>query len=147
MVGARLDDGHLVGRRQAQQGFRHPDVVVEVAFRGQDAEALAQHGCDELLGGCFPVRPGHLHHRRAEPAAVKGCQPLQGSEGVGHVEQPLVAPDSRIVDDGVGATGFQGFQGKGVAVERGSAQGEEYRTGRAVARVGRHHRMVAEKGV
>jgi hypothetical protein len=63
MVHAHLDRGVAVRRAQPQQGQRHADVVVQVAFGGQ-------HGGPARFGG--QNRGQHFLHRGLAVAAGDG---------------------------------------------------------------------------
>ena len=84
---AHLDDRHLMTSRQAQQGLRHADVVVEVAVRLQHRKGFREDGPDHLLGRRLAVAPADRHHRDGEAATVRVCQLLKRVEGILHLDQ------------------------------------------------------------
>ena len=143
VVGARLDDGHLVLRTKAQQRQRYADMVVQVALSVQHTVALAQHGRQQLLRRRLAVGARHLYDRPAEAAPVACRQRLQGLQHVGHQHVAAVTLHDHfgIVDDSDGTTLRQRLGGKAVAVERLAPQGKEHTTLRTATAVGRHRRV------
>ena len=138
VVGARLDNGDFMVGAEAQQGFGHADVVVEVTLREEHLIFFAQHGRHEFLGRGLAVRARDLQRGQGEAAAVEGGELLERVEHVGHMNKPFVAFRFGIVHYGVGAACRQCLVGKLIAVERCASQGEEYGAFGAVARVGSH---------
>ena len=55
MVGAGFHNGNVVFWPQAQQGLRHPDVVVEVPQGVEHVETFREHCRGQFLGCCLAV--------------------------------------------------------------------------------------------
>ena len=94
-----LDDRRLMASRQAQQGLRHANVIVEVAVGLQHREAFREDGPDHLLGRRLTVAPADCHHRDGEAATVRACQLLKRAEGILHLDQERLP---RFLSSGMG---------------------------------------------
>src|SRR5438105_11477468 len=75
---AHLDHSDVVLALQAQQLQRQAEVIVEIAFRLQDAKFSAQDLRDGFLGSGFASRASHANERLAPNAAHCRAQGLQG---------------------------------------------------------------------
>ena len=64
MVCAHLNDSQLGSRRYLQQGKRHPDVIVEITFGGNDIVLGGKHGTDKFLGRGLAVGPGDTDYSK-----------------------------------------------------------------------------------
>ena len=147
-AGARPHLHHAELRRgiHRQQRQRHADVVVQVALRGAEHEALGEHAADELLGRRLAVAARDGQNRDAQRASVFAGQRLERRQHVVDEDAPL-AGRRRVVDYGPHGPFAQGFGGKAVAVERGAPKGEEKRVGNNPARIGRDVRVFPVDGV
>ena len=141
MVGACFDDGQLMLLAEAEQRFGHTDVVVEIAQREEHVELLCQNGRGEFLRGGFPVGAGDLQNGCFERAAVVVGQLLEGHQCIVHHNHAGKVLERRVVHYGIGAAGVERFLCEIVSIESRAAKGKEQGTFRAVARVGRHHRV------
>ena len=147
-AGARPHLHHAELRRgiHRQQRQRHADVVVQIALRGAEHEALGEHAGDELLGRRLAVAACDGQDWNGQCAAVFAGQRLERREHVVDEDAPL-AGCRRVVDNGPHGPLFEGLGGKAVAVERSALQGEEERVGQYPPRVGRDVRMLPVDGV
>ena len=146
-AGARphLHDAELRVGIHRQQRQRHADVIVQVALRGMDREALGQHAAYELLGRRLAVAARDGEDRDAQCAAVFARQLLQGAQRVGHEVHARVRGGRGVVHDGVCCPLVERLGGEAVAVEGGAVQREEDRAGHDAPRVGRDARAGPEK--
>ena len=124
VVGPHFHEGEFHVGRHGEQGEGHPDVVVQVAFRGVHIEGPRQDGPQEFLGGRLPVAPGQAEDRARKPRPVPVGQVLQGAQDILHVKQ-AVSTERRVVHHGGEAAGSQGLVRKGIAIEALPLQGKE----------------------
>ena len=131
MVGSRLDDSHLMLGTDAQQGERHPDVVVEVTLGEEGAEAAAQHGTHQFLRRCLAVGAGNLQHRDRELTAVPGGKLLEGCQHIINQDVAAVALHGvgSLIHDGVRATRLKRRGSKAVTIKSTALEGKEQGTG------------------
>jgi hypothetical protein len=87
LADAHLDDRRLVASRQAQQGLRYANMVVEVAVSLQRRKAFREDGPDHLLGRRLAVAPADCHHWDGEAVTVRARQFLKCVEGIRHLDQ------------------------------------------------------------
>ena len=140
MAGTHLDDGQFVLGLEAEQGERHANMVVQVAFRVEQMVATAQYGGYQFLGRGLAVGASDADDACTQLAAVMAGQALERQQAVVGQQVTVVARHEifGFVDDGVGTSAFQCLGGKGVAVKCVSLQGNEEGAFGAMTAVGRH---------
>ena len=138
MVGTRFNDGQLVLGAEAQEGFGHADVVVEVALGVEEAEFAAEDGGEKFLGGGLAVRTRHLEDGQGEFAAVAGCQLLHGRKDIVHEYIAVAMHHCGIVDHGIGTATFEGLGCKLIAIKVAALEREKDAVGNQSAGVGSH---------
>ena len=70
MTGSHFHYGQLMLRLEAEQGERHTDGVVQIAFGIKDMALALQHGCYQLLGRGFAVGSRDADDKGGELLAV-----------------------------------------------------------------------------
>ena len=106
----------------AQQGKRHPDVVVEVAL-GRDGPIFGgQYGIDQLFGGGFSIAARKGYDLRMAISSMECRQFLETFQRIVDQYCPVGGFVFRLVHNDVGRSFFQGFPGKGIAIEIGAPQ-------------------------
>ena len=91
---AHLDHSDVVLALQAQQLQRQAEVIVEIAFRLQDAKFSAQNLRDGFLGSGFASRASHANERLAPNAAYCRAQGLQGWQSLPDDQQTTSAGEA-----------------------------------------------------
>ena len=125
MVRTHFHDGDFRVRANAEDRQGYADIVVQVPLRGRDPEMRGQDFTDELLGGRLAVRAGQADDRDFQLLPMVGREFLQGPEGIRETEETGVVALGIVIDDGIGGTRVEGFQGIGVAVESLALEGNE----------------------
>ena len=125
MVGAHFDYDKVRLGRGIQQGERHSDVVVQVAFRGVHVHRFSQHIANQLLGCGFAVASCHPQHRASPTPPVSPGKALQGSKFIGHHGDLGMADPFGICGDSMGRSLIEGTLHKYIAVKVGAAKREK----------------------
>ena len=73
MAGSHFDHSHFVVVRQAAQGERYADMVVQVAFSVEKVLFGRQDGSQQFLGRCLSVCSGDTDNRTADHFTVAVC--------------------------------------------------------------------------
>ena len=140
VVHAELDHAGAMTGAQAQQGERHADVVVEIAFGGE--RALASPGAKDrgnhLRHRGLAVAAGHGGQRQIEATAPRRGQIAEGDARIGDLdagETGLVEP---ALGQGCDRTSRLGFGEEVVGVEALAAQGHEKIAGAQGSRIAVH---------
>ena len=145
MVGARFHHRDVVRRREAQQGERHTDVIVQVALGVQHIVLFGQHRRRQLLGRRLAVGSRDLHDGRTELSAMMVGQLLERGEHIVHPQASRIGSRHLgIVHHGISTTGRQSLSGKLIAVERSPFEGKENAAFGAVSGIGGHHSVAFE---
>ena len=82
MIGSHLHHCHLCLLRDAQQGERHSDVVVQIALRSGHTVSCRKHGTKKLFRSGLAVSSCQTYNRYAETGAVHPRQSLQRLQGI-----------------------------------------------------------------
>lgn len=98
MAGSHFDHSHFVVVRQAEQGERYADMVVQVAFGVEKAVFYRQDGSQQFLGRCLSVCSGDTDNRTADHSTVAVRQLPQGRQHVVHKDCAFSYKIIRIVD-------------------------------------------------
>ena len=129
MVRAHLHDGYLGVPGHREQGQRHADVVVEIAFGRAYAVFPGEHRSDQVLGGSLAVGSGQTYHRQTPSAQVRAMpyrQLLQCCERIIHHYQPVILRQLLPVGHSPCGAFLQGCGRIVVAVEILAFEREEY---------------------
>ena len=97
MIGAGFDDGNLMGGIQAQERFRHADMVVEIALRKEHVIALGEYGRYEFLCRCLTIGPCNLNNRTGKLLTMVGCQGLERRQHIIDQNYSVIVDHRRIV--------------------------------------------------
>ena len=86
-----------------EEGQRHANLIVQIAFGGQHVELAAEHRTYQFLGRGLAIRSGDANDLDgtlpvAELPTMMGCQLLECGEDIGHEESSLLTA-ACIVDD------------------------------------------------
>ena len=144
MAGTHLHDSHLVVGRQAEQREGHPDLVVQVAFRGKDIEFRGEDRRQQFLRCGLAIGAGHPDNRQSQCFAMAMGQLLQRSECVVHQNRAFASLTGRVVYNSISSPRIQGFGCILISIKAFPFQGKEKRTPRAVPAIGRHLPMMEE---
>ena len=139
---SHLHYGNVVFLAESEQGLGHTHVVVEVALCSHHVIAFRQHGAYQFLRRRLTIGSCNANDRYVELAAVFASQVFVGLQTIINQQDTLVSLVFLLVDNRIGATLLEGLQGKLVAIERGTFQGQKYTTFRTVARIGSDARVL-----
>ena len=148
VVHAQLNHAQLMTCAQTQQGQRHANVVVEIAFSGKRLLALegAQDGRDHLRHRGLAVAAGHRHQRQRELGTPAGGQAAQGSLAVAHLQARQAGLKQSVLSQrGDGATGT-GLRQKIMRIKALAFERHKQVTGAQAARVG-VNALKAQRGI
>ena len=138
MIGSHLHHRNLSPLRNAQQGKRHSDVIVQVAGSSRHAVFCREHGTQKLFRGGLAVGPGQADNRYAETGTVHPGQSLQSLQSVVHNYEPAAVGKPAVPGHHhIRRALVQGRLSETVAVKIVSAQSEEHRSALYPAAVGR----------
>ena len=99
VIHAHLGDGAGVLVTEREEGEGEADVVVEIAFGGEEREVLGEDGGGEVLGGGFAVAAGESDDERVVPGAIGAGEVLQGEEGIGDLDDGAGDIRDGLADD------------------------------------------------
>ena len=117
IVGAHFDHDKVRLGWSIQQGERHPDVVVQIAFCGMHIHPLSQHIANQLFGRGFAVASSHPQHGAIPTSPVGPGEALQGFQFLGNHGDFGMASPLRICGDGMGRSLIEGALNKCIAVK------------------------------
>ena len=129
VVGTHLDDGKFVLRLHLEEGQRHADLIVQIAFGGQHVELSTKHRADQFLGRGLAIRSSDANDLNgtlpvAELLAMMGSQLLECGEDIGHEERSLLTA-ACIIDDSKRSTLCKHLIHIGIAIETLALQCKE----------------------
>ena len=137
---AHLEHEHLGADGRAEDRQRQPDLGVEVALVGDDAELLAEHRAQEILGRRLADAAGDADDRAGQGAAPVAGQALQRVERVVRREDHGVVGGLGVAgaDEHAPGAGGERLLGEGSAVGVLAGQPDEEVAGADRAGVDRH---------
>ena len=142
MRGSHLHYGNVVLLVESEQRLGHTHVVVEVALCSHHVIAFRQHRTYQFLRCRLTIGSRNANDGYVELATVFASQVFVGLQTIINQQDTLVCLIFLLVDNRIGATLLEGLQGKLVAIERGTFQGQKYTTFRTVARIGSDARVL-----
>ena len=142
MRGSHLHYGNVVLLVQPEQRLGHTHVVVEVALCSHHVIAFRQHRAYQFFRCRLTIGSRNANDGNVELATVFASQVFVGLQTIINQQDTLVCLIFLLVDNRIGATLLEGLQGKLVAIERGTFQGQKYTTFRTVARIGSDARVL-----
>ena len=138
VIRPRFDHCAFIFRRQAEDGLRHADVVVEIRLRAQYAVLRSQDAGDHVFRRCLSVAPPDRQDGDGEPVPVDAGQPAERRRAIVHDDKRESFPrigGERRVDDGRDGPAGRGGGNVPVAVEAVAAERDKELAGAERPRV------------
>ena len=135
---SHLNEREIMFARDAQDGKRHTNGVIEVTLCIEELVLRLQDCRCELLGGGLPIRTGDANHSDAEGSSPFARELLQRKEGVVYENSSFAYSrfDFSVVHHNQSGTLIEGLLSKSIAIEGLAMKSEEHATCGQVACVG-----------